>query len=188
MRPVALASAVLVALAAGPAPAQETVDNPEFATWSKFKPGTSITIKSTTTANGMATELAMTVTLVEVGTDKVVLETSGVTKAMGMEFKLPASKRDSPKTITLPKDVPKPPAPGAKPEGTYEEGTETVKAAGTEFKTKWYKTKAEAGGVKTESKMWISDDVPGTVVKMESKSSGAATAETKFELTEFKKP
>src|SRR5262245_39334811 len=114
----------------------------------------------------MMTEATMTITLVEVGTDKVVLETSGVTKAMGMEFKLPAMKRDSTKTITLPKDSPKPPAPGAKPEGTYEEGTETVKAAGSEFKTKWYKTKTEAGGVKSEGKIWISEDVPGTVVKM----------------------
>jgi hypothetical protein len=188
MRPVPLATAVLLALATGRASAQETVDNPEFASWSKFKPGTSITVKSTTVAAGMTSEATMTITLVEVGTDKVVLETSGVTKAMGMEFKLPASKRESPKTITLPKDVKKPPAPGAKPEGTYEDGTETVKAAGTEFKTKWYKTKTEADGVTTEGKIWISDDVPTTVVKMESKSSGAATAETKFELLEFKKP
>src|SRR5262245_4411192 len=104
MRRVALAS-VVIALAAGPAPGQETVDNPEFASWSKFKPGTSVTFKSSTTANGMASEVTMTITLVEVGADKVVLETSGVTKAMGMEFKLPASKRDSTKTISLPKDV-----------------------------------------------------------------------------------
>jgi len=120
--------------------------------------------------------------------DKVVLETSGVSKVMGMEFPTPATKRDSAKTITLPKGVPVPPKPGDKPPGTVEEGTETIKAAGTEFKTKWYKTKTEAAGTTTESKLWTSEDVPGTVVKMEAKTTGAATSDTKFELLEFKKP
>src|SRR5262249_30282313 len=85
MRRITVASALLLALTAGRTAAQETVDNPEYATWSKFKPGTSVTYKSTTTAAGMMTEATMTITLVEVATDKVVLETSGVTKAMGME-------------------------------------------------------------------------------------------------------
>jgi hypothetical protein len=188
MRPVTCAAAVLLALAAGPARADETTDGPEFRSWSKFKPGTSITFKATTTAAEANTEAIMTVKLLEVTDDKVVLETSGVTKVAGMEFKVPTSKRDSTKTITIPKEVPKPPKPGEKPDGTYEEGTETIKAAGQEFKTKWYKTKAEIGGVKIESKMWISEDVPGTMVRMESKSTGASTADSTFELVEFKKP
>jgi hypothetical protein len=42
MRPITFASAVLLAVAAGPALADETIDGPEFHSWSKFKPGTSI--------------------------------------------------------------------------------------------------------------------------------------------------
>jgi hypothetical protein len=188
MRPLVATSAALLALAAGLALADETIDGPEFHSWSKFKPGTSITFKATTTAAEASSEATMTVKLLEVADEKVVLETSGVTKVAGMEFKVPTSRRDSTKTITIPKGVPKPPKPGDKPDGTYEEGTETIKAAGQEFKTRWYKTKTEIGGVKIESKMWICEDVPGTMVRMESKSTGASTADSKFELVEFKTP
>jgi hypothetical protein len=188
MRLTALASAALVALAAGPAAAQETIDNGEFTSWSKFKPGTSITTRMTTSTAGMTNEVTTTITLVEVGTDKVVLETSGVTKAMGMEFKLPAAKRDVSKTIPLPKGVKKPAAPGTKPEAAYEEGMETLKVGGTEVKAKWYKVKSETGGLKSDAKVWTSDDVPGTMVKMEATTTGLATGETKLEVLEFKKP
>jgi hypothetical protein len=188
MRLTPLASAALVALAAGPAAAQETIDNGEFTNWSKFKPGTSIVTRMTSGTAGMTNEVTMTITLFEVGTDKVVLETSGVTKAMGMEFKMPVAKRDVPKTITLPKGIKKPPTAGAKPEGTYEEGTETLKIGGTEVKAKWYKVKTEMGGLKSDAKVWTSDDVPGTVVKMEATTTGLVTGETKLEVLEFKKP
>jgi hypothetical protein len=107
---------------------------------------------------------------------------------MGMEFKSPPAKRDVPKTITLPKGTPKPPAPGAKPEGTYEEGTETLKVGGTEIKTKWYKVKNEMGGIKSDARMWISEDVPGMMVKMEATTSGALASETRMEVVEVKKP
>jgi hypothetical protein len=188
MRPVTVASAVLLALAVSPALADETIDGPEFHSWSKFKPGTSITFKATTKAAEANTEATMTVKLLEVTADKVVLETSGVTKVAGMEFQVPTTKRDSTKTITIPKDVPKPPKPGDKPDGTYEEGTETIKTAGQEFKTKWYKTKTKISGVTIESKMWISEDVPGAMVRMESKSTGTSTVDSAIELVEFKKP
>ena len=181
-------SAVLLILAAGPGLAQESVENGEFTSWSKFKKGTSITTKMTSTAAGMSSEITMTITLADVAADKVVLEQAGVTKAMGMEFKMPAVKRDVPRTVALPKGAPKPPAPGSKPEGTYEEGTETLKVGGTEVKAKWYKVKNEMGGVKSDAKMWISEDVPGMMVKMEATTTGAVASETKLELLELKKP
>jgi hypothetical protein len=188
MRRLSVLSAVLLALAAGPAAAQEMIENGEFTSWNKFKKGTSITTKVSSTAGGMASEATMTVTLVDVGADKLVLETTGVTKAMGMEFKQPAVKRDVPRTVALPKGAPKPPAPGSKPEGTYEEGTETLKVAGTEVKTKWYKVKAEMGGIKSDAKMWVSEDMPGMMVKVEATTTGTVASETKMEVVEVKKP
>jgi hypothetical protein len=188
MRLASALPAVLLALAAGPAVAQEMVENGEFTAWHKFKKGTSITTKITSSAAGQSSETTVTVTLVDVADDKVVLESVGATKAMGMEFKMPAVKRDVPKTVALPKGAPKPPAPGSKPEGTYEEGTETLKVGTTEVKAKWYKVKNETGGVKSDAKMWVSEDMPGMMVKMEATTTGTVASETKLEVIELKKP
>jgi hypothetical protein len=166
----------------------EEVENPEFTMWSKLKKGTSMTLKTTTSANGMNFESTSTTVLTEVGADKVVLEMTSVSKFNGKDIKVPPVKREVTKTIKLPDNVKKEDLKAGKPQGTYEDGTETLKISGMELKTKWYKFKTEANGVKSEGKMWVSDDVPGLMVKMESSSTGAATASIKMELTEFKKP
>ncbi len=186
MRLHCLASVVAIVLAAGSATAQETIENPEFTSWSKFKKGTSITLKTTSTAAGVSSEITATTTLVEVGADKLVLEYSSVTKVNNMEFKADPDKRDVMKTIKLPKVAKKDVKVEKQP--TPEEGTETLKTAGTEVKTKWYKNKAEVAGAKTESKLWLSDEVPGGMVKMEATTTGAVTSTMKMELIEFKKP
>jgi hypothetical protein len=178
-------SVVALALAAGLSSAAD-VENPEFAGWAKFKKGTAVTLKTSSTTAGTTSEILMTTTLVEVGADKLVLETATVTVVNKMEFKGPPVKRDVPKTVTVPDNVKK--AAGDKPPGTVEDGAESVKVAGGEFKTTWFKTKTEVAGMKIESKMWMSDDVPGRLVKMESTSTGAVSTATKMELVEFKKP
>jgi hypothetical protein len=193
MRRTCLGALALLVLGVGAAGAQETIDNPEYTAWKKFKKGTAVTLKTTSSAMGFTSEMLMTMAVVDVGDDKIVVETSGVTKTMGMEFKIPAAKRDLPKTIQIPKGVKKPdpkvdPKDVKKPEGTYEEGTETIKVAATEVKTKWYKYRAEMDGLKTNSQIWISEDVPGGIVKMQATTSGTVASETKMELIEFKKP
>jgi hypothetical protein len=182
--------AALAVLLAGPGlvMAQDKVDNPEFANWSKFKKGTSVTMKSVSSFNNISSEVTITSTLVEVGADKLVIEMTNVVKAAGMEIKGEPAKRDVTKTVTLPKEFKKEDFAGGKPPGTYEEGTETLKVGGTEFKTKWYKYKADVNGVKTDAKMWMSEDMPGIMVKSEMTTSGAIATTTKMEVTEFKKP
>jgi hypothetical protein len=181
-------SVAVLLLAVGVANAQEKVDNPEFASWSKFKKGTSVTMKSASTAAGNTSEILITTTLVEVGTDKLVVETSSVIKVNGMEIKSPGQKREIMKTVEIPKGVKPEDFKGGKPPGAFEDGTETVKISGGEYKTKWFKTKVEAGGNKTETKMWMSDEVPGMMVKMEANSTGAFASSTKMEVIEIKKP
>ena len=182
-----IASAVALFALGAAALAQQTVENAEFKNWSKFEKGTSVTLKNVTTSGDIKSESIITTTLVEVGADKLVLEMAVTAKLNGMEFKNPPMKRDVTKTVTLPAGTPKP-DPKAKPEGTVEEGTETLKIGGTEYKTKWYKTKVKAGGADTESKVWTSDDVPGTIVKMETTSAGASPVTIKMEVVEVKKP
>src|SRR5262249_9591883 len=158
-----------------------------FANWSKFKKGTSVTVKTTSTAGGITSETTSTSTLVEVGADKVVVEYVSVTKVNGMELKAPPGKREIPKTIAVAKAAPK--ADPKDPKVTeMESGTETVKIIGLELKTKWTRNKVDAGGTKVESKVWMCDDVPGMMVKMESSMTGTVTGTTKVELIEIKKP
>jgi hypothetical protein len=119
--------------------------------------------------------------------DKVVVEMAGKSKVAGMEIAIPPTKQEYTKTVELPKGAKKEEF-GKKPEGTTKEGAETLKAAGQEIKTKWYEIEIKANGMDIRSKMWMSDDVPGSMVKMESKVAGAVAVETKMELVEFKKP
>jgi hypothetical protein len=168
--------------------AQDKVENPTFANWAKFKKGTSVTMKSVNTVLGMTSESVITNTLIEVGSDKLVLEISSAVKANGMEFKSPPIKQELTKTIELPKGVKKEDFHAGKPPGTYEEGTETIKVGGTDVKTKWYKFKAEMDGTKTEAKTWISDDMPGMMVKTEMNITGKFASTMKMEVVEFKKP
>jgi hypothetical protein len=126
-------------------------------------------------------------TLVEVGDDKLVLDTTSVTKINGMELKSPVVKRDVPKTYTIPKvEKPKEDPKVEKPK--TEEGMETVKAGGVEVKAKWYKVTLDVMGTKTESKSWTSDEIPGGLVKMVSKTSGTVEGTVTMEVVEFKKP
>lgn len=190
MRFARLAVVALLAFAPLPALAAEKIDNPEFAMWQKHKKGTAITIKTVSTSDGVASESVMTNTLVEVGADKVVVETSMVSKFNGMEFKTPPTKRDVAKTIELPEGVKKEDFQSAeKPKGTYEEGTETVKVGAGEYKAKWFKYKYDIAGAKTDAKIWTTDAVPGTMLKMETTTTAAGiTSTSKTELVDFKKP
>lgn len=179
----------LLALAVGTASAADA-DNPEFTSWSKFKKGTSVTTKKVGTVAGVTIETTTTLTLIEVGDDKLVLEETGTSKtsANAQVATLPARKRTVPKTIKLPagrkvEDY----IDGTRP-GTYENGTETLKVGTVEVKTKWYKAKREENGVKTDSKRWVSDEIPGGLVKAETTIAGALTSTEKVDVIEFKKP
>ncbi|MBN9118350.1 MAG: hypothetical protein J0I06_04175 [Planctomycetes bacterium] len=187
MRLFRFVAVVALVLAAGAASAEE-IPNPEFVSWSKFKKGTSVTLKTTATVSGITSETLSTTTLVEVGPGQVVIETKAVSKVNGMSFDSPPQKREVAKTLKLPDGGKKPDAKGGQPPGTYEEGTETLKVGGTEIKTKWYKTRSEGDGFKTDSKVWMSDDAPGVMVKMEAITTGADASTIKMELVEFKKP
>lgn len=179
---------VVLVLSVNVALAQEAVDSPEFANWSRFPKGTSITYQVNTMAAGMKTDTKITTRLVEVGKEKLILETSSAVNINGMEFQTPPMEREVTKTLKLPEGVtPEQFAKGV-PSGTYEEGTETLKVAGKSLKTQWFRFKTEGNGVTTESKVWKCDDVPGMMVKMEATVGGPAPVSTKMELVEFKTP
>jgi hypothetical protein len=176
---------VLAVLAFAPLSRAEEIDNPSFKSWAKHKVGTTVTMKTVSDVAGQKTEAVMTSKLVELTADKAVVEMTVTTKVAGMEFTTPATKMENPKKIKV--EGKKPEAAG-KPEGVVKEGEETVKVGGKEYKAKFYETKTKTPSGDVEGKIWMSDEVPGGMLKMESKLSGAVAGTTTMEVTEIKTP
>jgi len=135
--------------------------NPRYTAWSKFKVGSSETLTaSISTPQGMAINLEMNRTLKELTDEKVVLEVTTTTEVMGN--KRPAQPRQE--TIMAKKTG---------DEAYKEVGHETVEAAGKSFDCKVIEAKQpvpSGPGGKThegKAKVWINDEIPGGLVKLE---------------------
>ena len=187
IRSISVTAGLLLVMASGSSThAQEKVENPAYAGWSKFKPNTVVKYKNTNKVvvmgNEIVSESDLTQTLLEATDDKVVVQYDVVTKTMGMEFKTPPSKQEYPRMIPL--------KPGqkkenvGKPDNVFEEGTETIKVPAGEYKTKWTKCKVEDRVLQT----WVSDTVPGTLVKSATTIGNGFTGTNVMELVEVKKP
>jgi hypothetical protein len=181
-------SMLLLAPLAAPAfaedkPATKKIDNPTYASWSKFKAGT---VAKYENDSGMAGQkMTMTHTLIEVTAEKVVIETKMTTTVGGQTMDLPAQRRDELKTIEVPN---LPPSEEKKPE--TKEGTGDVTVPAGTFSTKWVETTVTTNGMTVTSKVWQSDAVPGNVVKMEStmpNPMGGGEMKTSMVLIELKK-
>jgi|SRR5579872_3380171 len=146
--------------------------------WGSFKVGSYETTKTSTTAAGntMATEIKMT--LVALTADKATVETA--TTVMGNTTK---ANVDIPLTAT---QTPNTPPNGTAPNATVKSGNETLTIAGKSLACKWTETEADSNGNHVTSKIWMSEEVPGFVVKMVSKTTGSATMEMSSEVTDYK--
>lgn len=172
---------------------QEKIDNPEYANWSRFTKGTTVTrVWTTVQPSGRTSKVTETLTLIEVAADKVVLEVEYLSEVPGATtFKTKPKERTVPKTVELPTGVKKDDFTTKLP-GTVEAGkeAETVKVPGGEFRARWFKTVEERGANRIEGKSWVSDDVPGRIVKVEetTSSKGKELHRTVREVTEVRKP
>jgi hypothetical protein len=189
----ALAVAVL-GMAGLAAAADDRVQNPTYASWSRFPKGTSISMRSTNTTAGRTSEVVTTTMLVEIDPEKVTLVSDSVVKDKVSDSKFPPEKRGEPRTIALPNGLPK----GLtladfladKPPGVTAEGTEVVKVGAREVKTRWYEYTVDVDGTKLQGKRWVSAEVPGNIVKSEVKLLGAAgfSSTLRLDMIEFKSP
>lgn len=169
------ALALLMMLAAG----ARAENNPVYESWAKHKPGTSIKLKMVSEAAGNKTEMETVQTLKEVTPEKVVIENQTTMSVMGQKLEQPAMPMEIP--AKMPAGQPGAAEPTKSPDVQTKESTETVSVSGKSVSAKVLETKDKTSW----SKAWSSNDVPGTVVKMESKTTGDMASSMTMELVEM---
>jgi hypothetical protein len=165
----------IIAIFAAPVRAAQVKENPEYAAWAKFKPGSTAVTVTELEGGGNKMTTERTSKLVEVSPDKLVLEVTSTVTAAGQTStptprrqEVPAKKEETIATKDLP--------------------DEEVEAAGKKIKCKVREGTTMSGPanskVEMKGKLYSSDTVPGGVVKMVLTSTrGTATTMLKsFEV------
>jgi hypothetical protein len=145
--------------------------NPEFAYWAEVKVGSWVKLKMEMETQGVKVSVQSTHTLLETGTDKVVVEQKTKVTANGMEQPEQTQKEE----VLRDKDK--------DPIKIEKESDEEIDVAGKKMKCHVIEgTQKETHKVK----FWVSKDVPGGVVKAEV-SGGDIPAPMKIIATEWEK-
>jgi hypothetical protein len=137
---------------------QEKIDNPQYALWKNFKPGTWVKHKMQMDANGQQMEMEMTTTLLEVNPDKVVTEVKSIMNMAGQKMDLPATKKDIEAKMEKKPDQKAP---------VISEKEEDVTVEGKTYKCKSMEWEQAEKGQAMKGKGYVCNDVPGGVVKSE---------------------
>ena len=163
--------------------------------WANFKPGSYSKLKTTsnTDAAGMTiqTVTVMKQTLKEISPTEatVTMETESSTVLNGKETKMPVSTTEMKVPLVAASPAPEVVKAVASAQASVNTNvstsTETLTVAGKALKCTVSNASVEAGGMKTVTKQWVSDDVPGAMVKSESSTSGASKSSMTMELLEF---
>ena len=163
-------------------PETKKVDSPDFRNWTKFKVGTYVTVMSTTEVGEKKTEQKMWYTLKTLGDESATVENE-IAQPENAKFKAPPTSREFAKTVEADAKS-EASVKAGKPSGTTDEGTETIKVGNTEYKCTWYKFLINTTSGPINGQLWVSDEVPGRMVKMKSASRSATTT---AEVTEIVK-
>ena len=132
---------------------EELIDNPQFAHWTKFNIGSSATLSTEIKTSGQTISTVSTNKLLEKDGEKVIVEISGTMNIAGQKNELPPQKQ------TIPAQIAK--------RSIKQAATEAVEAAGKTFDCKIYEMLNDPGQPDAKAKVWLSDEVPGGVVKLE---------------------
>jgi hypothetical protein len=157
--------------------------------WAQFKPGAWAKTRtlSVTEAGGMKMETSVETktTLKELSPTEATLEmeTSTATTMNGQETKLPPSTSSMKVPLTAGAGTASPAA--APPEPKADTTEETVTVAGKPIKCMVTKVTTQAGGSNVTARQWVSNDVPGGLVKSESTMDGQAASKNTTELIDF---
>lgn len=166
--------------------AGETIENDLYKHWARFKPGSYCKMKSVSKVMGQTTESTMTTTLKSVTKDRIVLEVVSATRSGGREFKMPPQKIEHLARIPKPKPGEIKKQKGIRLDVKPKEGKEEMSVKGKKIKTKWSESTIKMGKTTTRSKTWMSEDIPGQIVKTVTTTEGEMKMVTEMTLVDFK--
>ncbi len=176
--------------------------NPEYAQWAHFKVGTYVTLERAVNEHrenniGVVEAMAhppgaavmrINSKLVDLDKDKAVLEETRIDLGDGSETQMPPDKvtlfangEVSNADVSLWQKT--------KPETVKAtEGDEELTVMGNKIKTHWVETSVTMGKEISTSKDWLSDDVPGGLVKEETKKTwnGKMLVESTTKVIDYK--
>jgi len=169
------------ASAADPKP-DDMVNNPPFANWSMFKPGTTVTQKETVSLpDGSKVEMIKTLKLMRRSKDSVVVQTT-ITEHGHVAGESTVTTSTFPAMVKM-SEVNSPPDAAA-----VTEGKETLDVKGKKVDTEWYEAVSTFGGNVTTDKAWTARDIPGGVVKetITQKEGDKVLSESLLEVVDWK--
>jgi hypothetical protein len=153
----------------------EMIDNPEYTAWAKHKPGTNVAAEMKMNAGGQQMTMQLTQTLLKVEPDHALVEMSTTMNFPGA----PAGQARKEQT-KIPAKVAKDRA--FLPDGfvgtSKEIGTEKIEAAGKSYECKIVEFTGKHEGMDSSGKNWVTQDVPGGLVKTEMKATTPAGPST----------
>jgi hypothetical protein len=180
-----------------PAPA-----NPEYAQWAHFKTGTYVTLERKVFEHGEnkvgvveamahppgASVMRINTKMVDLDKDRAILEETRVDLGDGSETQMPADKVTlfANGQVSNASDSMWEPS---KPQTVKEtEGDEELTVMGNKLKTHWVETSIKMGNEVSTAKDWLSDDVPGGLVKEETKKTwnGKVLVESATKVIDYK--
>ncbi|MFO0877974.1 MAG: hypothetical protein U0840_11525 [Gemmataceae bacterium] len=141
---------------------EEMVDNPQYEVWAKFKPGATATVKEVTTFGSdksIPDEKRITYTLVSVDNQKAIV------RAVVVENELLGTVESAPTRHIYPAKLKKSYLAVAAPDLADKKGEETIKWKDKEVACKTMSGSYKKGGDTVEFKAWLSEAIPGGVVK-----------------------
>jgi hypothetical protein len=186
----ALPLAVLIA-AVPLVSAQEQVVNPYYKYWSTSKPGATVVFKETTKLSGAAAASAPEATDVKTVTYKLadVNEKRAVVETRVLQRESFGYVESAPTRHIYPAKMSKAVLEELLAETGAKGVAATLKVGDKELKVMALKGTMKKGSEEVDFKIWLSDQVPGGIVKRQrtTKVNGEVVAETTVELVSYKK-
>jgi hypothetical protein len=169
-------------LFAAPAIAEDGPSNVNYAMWSHFKQGTTLTFRNTIDSPKHKLETKEIFTLVEKTDTKIVVEHVIVNILNGKETATPPRKQEHLRNVEGNTVAAKPIPVGPK------DAVETLKVSGREYPTRIMESGTDGKAGTSKSRTWFSTEIPGLILKMETIRTGKLEGKNLRELIEVKEP
>jgi len=181
----------------------QQVENPAYQSWAKYKPGTSITLKQSSTMAmmpTMVTEVTVTQKLLEVKPESVSVQVDTTTSMMGQNRQNTTTRVIPAKVDKGTEYIPQSQADMKIDVKDMKEGKETIDVKGAKVEALTHEFTATmtptstapatnpaaammAGGMTSKVKVWNTPDVPGGLVKTDTTTTMGQMGEMKATLT-----